>query len=342
MRLEEIAKRLNCRLDGDGTIEIRRVAGIEEAIEGDLTFVANPKYVPYIKTTGASAIIVEEKFENISKPTLRSHNPYLAFPKAVELFYTAPRYEIGIHATACVHPTAQIGQRSHIGPYVVVHEDVIIGDDATIIGPATVYRGVRIGHRFFAHAQIVIREYCEIGNDVTLHSGVTIGSDGFGYAKQSDGTYYKIVQSGNVVIEDHVEIGANTTVDRAAIGETRIKKGAKLDNLVQVGHASVVGENTLLCAQVGLAGSTVVGNNVILAGQVGVAGHLLIGDNVVAIAQSGIPNDVKAGSTISGSPAIDVLKWMKSSAIYAKLPELQQTVRELVRRVEELTARQKT
>ncbi|MDD5544150.1 MAG: UDP-3-O-(3-hydroxymyristoyl)glucosamine N-acyltransferase [Acidobacteriia bacterium] len=339
MKLREVATRLDCRLEGDGEIEIRRVFGIEEAEEGDLTFVANKKYVPFAKTTAASAIIVEEDFEKLSKPTLRTAQPYLAFAKAVGLFYEAPRFSPGVHHTSAIDPSARIGPDAHIGPYVVVHKDVVIGKNATLVGPAVIYPGVHIGDNFFGHAYVVIRESSQIGNNVILQSGVTIGSDGFGYVKQADGTYFKIPQSGKVVVEDDVEIGANTTVDRAAVGETRIKRGAKIDNLVQIGHASVVGENTLLCAQVGLAGSTVVGKNVVLAGQVGVAGHLVIGDGVIAVAQSGIPNDVKAGSTISGSPAIEIMQWMKSSAIYAKLPELHHTLRDLVRRVEEMSSK---
>ena len=337
MRLDEIARRLNCRLEGDGGIDIRRVTGIEAANQGDLTFISNRKYVAAAKTTRASAIIVSEDFGSVAIATLRSDNPYLAFAKAIELFYRPPDYAPGIHPTACIDPTARIGARAHIGPYVVIHDEVTIGDDAVIIGPATLYRGVRVGHHFFAHANIVIREYCRLGNRVILQNGVVVGGDGFGFAKQADGSYYKMFQSGVVVIEDDVEIGSNATIDRATIGETRIKKGAKIDNLVQVGHASTVGENTLLCAQVGLAGSTVVGKDVVLTGQVGVAGHLTIGDGVVVTAQSGIPRDVPAGQVISGSPAIENLQWLKATAVFAKLPELQKTVREMSRRLDELT-----
>jgi UDP-3-O-[3-hydroxymyristoyl] glucosamine N-acyltransferase len=337
MRLEEMAKRLNCRLEGDGSIEIRRVIGIESAGEGDLTFISNRKYVAAAKTTRASAIIVAEDFAPLPIATLRSENPYLTFAKAIELFYTPPQYLPGIHPTACVDSTAHIGTRAHVGPYVVIHKDVVIGNDAVLVGPATIYCGVRIGDRFFAHANVVIREYCLLGNNVILQNGVVVGGDGFGFAKQSDGSYYKMVQSGIVVIEDDVEIGSNSTIDRGTIGETRVKKGAKIDNLVQVGHASTVGENSLLCAQVGLAGSTVVGRDVVLTGQVGAAGHLTIGDGVVATAQSGIPRDVPAGQVISGYPAIENHQWLKASAIFAKLPELQKSLRELARRLDALS-----
>lgn len=339
MRLDEIAKRLGCDLVGDGHVEIRRVSGIEAAIEGDLTFISNPKYAAAAKTTHASAIIVAKEFGELPIPTLRSDNAYLTFAKAIELFYTPPHYFPGIHPTAVFHETARVGKNAHIGPYVIVHENVVIGDDAVIVGPATIYRHVQIGHRFFAHSNVVIREYCRIGNNVILQNGVVIGGDGFGFAKQSDGSYYKMVQSGPVVIEDDVEVGSNSTIDRATVGETRIRRGVKIDNLVLVGHASEVGENTLLCGQVGLAGSTVVGKNVILTGQVGVAGHCTIGDNVVATAQAGIPGDVAAHSVVSGYPAVDNRVWLKASAIFAKLPELQKKVRELSRRLDELTDR---
>ncbi len=339
MRLQEIAQRLNCRLEGDGNVEIHRVLGIEAADSGDLTFISNRKYVAAAKTTRASAIIVAEDFAPLPMATLRSPNPYLTFAKAIELFYAAPQYPPGIHPTACIDPTAHIGLRAHLGPYVVIHEDVVIGDDAVLVGPATIYRGVRIGEHFLAHSNVVIREYCRLGSNVTLQNGVVVGGDGFGFAKQADGSYYKMVQSGIVIIEDDVEIGSNSTIDRGTIGETRVKKGAKIDNLVQVGHASTVGENSLLCAQVGLAGSTVVGRDVVLTGQVGAAGHLTIGDGVVVTAQSGIPHDVPAGQVISGSPAFESHQWLKASAIFAKLPELQKNLRELARRVDELSER---
>lgn len=339
MRLRDVAEILNCRCEGDGEVEILHVCGIETAAQGDLTFISNPKYITEARSTRASAVIVAEDFEPLSIPTLRSDNPYLAFAKAIEIFYTPPNYAPGIHPTACIDSTCQIGQRAHIGPYVIIHHDVVIGDDAVILGPATIYPGVRIGHHFFAHSSISIREFCEVGNRVTLQNGVVIGSDGFGFAKQSDGSYYKMVQSGPVIIEDEVEIQANTTIDRATVGETRIGRGVKIDNLVQVGHSSSVGENSLLCSQVGLAGSSHLGKNVILTGQVGVAGHCRIGDNVIVTAQSGTHGDIPGGSIVSGSPAFDNRQWLRATAIFGKLPQLQIKVRELTQRVEELAKR---
>jgi UDP-3-O-[3-hydroxymyristoyl] glucosamine N-acyltransferase len=225
-----------------------------------------------------------------------------------------------------------MGKSAHVGPYVVIDQDVVIGDDAVLLAHVAIYRGAKIGNNFFAHTHAVVREFCEIGNNVLLQNSVIVGCDGFGFAKDDGGEsrkphWHKIVQSGNVVIGDDVEIQAGSCIDRAAVGQTRIARGAKIDNLVQVGHASTVGEDTLLCAQVGLAGSTEVGNNVILAGQVGVAGHCRIGDGAIATAQSGIPNDVEAGKTVSGYPAIDNRLWLRCCAVFNKLPELAKAVR---------------
>ncbi len=330
MKLSKIADTVGARLTGDD-LEISGVAGIEEAGPGQLTFVANPKYAAAARTTRASAVIVSEDFPEIAAVTLRSANPYLAFAKAIELFYHPPRHPIGIHSTAVVHPSAKIGKHASVGPYVVVEEDVEIGKNCVLMPHVVIYRGARIGDNFLAHAHAVIREFCRLGDNVILQNGAVIGADGFGFAKNGEGRWHKIVQSGPAVLEDDVEVQANACVDRASVGETRVRRGAKIDNLVQVGHASEVGENTLLCAQTGLAGSTVVGNNVILAGQVGVAGHCTIGDGVVATAQSGIPNDVDPGTMVSGYPAIDNKQWLRCVAIFNKLPELSKAVRAAAR-----------
>jgi UDP-3-O-[3-hydroxymyristoyl] glucosamine N-acyltransferase len=335
MKLADIAAALNARLENASPdTEIHGVSGIENAGRGQLTFVSNPKYNAAAKTTRASAVIVAENFPAISAGMLRSKNPYLAWAKAIELFYQPPRYAPGIHPTAVIHPTARekLGKNAHIGPYVVIDEDVEIGDNAILLAHVAIYRGAKIGHNFFAHTHAVVREFCHLGDNVILQNAVIVGSDGFGFAKD-DGDenkkarWYKIVQSGTVVVGDDVEIQAGSCIDRAGFGETRIARGTKLDNLVQVGHACTVGEDTLLCAQVGLAGSTEVGNNVILAGQVGVAGHCKIGDGAIATAQSGIPNDVPAGQTVSGYPAIENKLWLRCCAVFNKLPELAKAVR---------------
>ena len=348
MKLSAIAAALNAHLDNASPdTEITGVAGIEHAQPGQLTFVSNPKYAADAKTTRASAVIVDEHFPAISTGMLRTNNPYFAWAKAVALFYQPPHYAPNIHPTAVVDPTAKLGKNAHLGPYVVIDEDVTIGDNAVLLAHVAIYRGARIGANFFAHTHAVVREFCQLGNNIVLQNGVIVGADGFGFANSSAGVppatqpantqapnaaiprWHKIVQSGIVVIEDDVEIQALSCIDRAAVGQTRIARGAKIDNLVQVGHASTVGENTLLCAQVGLAGSTEVGNDVILAGQVGVAGHCKIGDGAIATAQSGIPNDVEAGKTVSGYPAIDNKLWLRCSAVFNKLPDLAKAVRKI-------------
>ncbi len=329
MKLGEIAKRVGAVLEGKPSIEITGVAGIEEAGPGQITFVANPRYAAAARTTRASAIIVGDDFPAIETATLRNANPYLAFAHTIALFYQPPEYPAGIHPTASIHPSAKIGSNASIGAYAVVDADVVLGDNCTLLPHVVIYRGARIGNNFFAHSHSVVREYCHIGDGVLLQNGAVIGADGFGFAKTHSGEWHKIVQSGPAILEDQVEVQANACIDRASVGETRIGRGAKVDNLVQVGHGSKVGEHTLLCAQVGLAGSTQIGRGVILAGQVGVAGHCHVGDGVIATAQSGIPNDVEAGKVVSGYPAIDNRQWLRAAAIFNRLPELARAIRSL-------------
>jgi UDP-3-O-[3-hydroxymyristoyl] glucosamine N-acyltransferase len=320
--LAELADTLGATLHGDPSASITRVSGIETASPGDLAFVANPKYASLARTTQATAVLVGPDFPEITAATLRLKNPYLAFARAIELFYQPPTYAPGIHPTAAIAPTAHIGANAHIGAYAVIGDHVILGDNATILPHVVLYPHAEVGDNFFAHAHAIVREHCHLGDNVILQNGAIIGADGFGFARQSDGTWYKILQSGPAILEDSVEVQANACIDRASIGETRIQAGAKVDNLVQVGHGSTVGENTLLCAQVGLAGSTIIGKNVILAGQVGVAGHCTVGDGAIATAQSGIPNDVAPGKVVSGYPAIDNRQWLRSVALFNRLPEL--------------------
>src|SRR3989475_651114 len=335
MKLSELAPKLGCRLEGPPDTEVRGVAGIEHAGPDQVTFMANRKYFSLLKTTGAGAVLLEEGVaieRDSSLPplaALRSANPYLAFAHAIELFYQPPRYAPGVHPTAIIAKTARIGEGAHIGPYCYIDEDVQIGCNAVLHSFVTIYRGAKIGDDFFAHAHAVVREFCRIGNRVILQNGAIIGGDGLGFAKQKDGTWYKMAQSGPAVLEDDVEVQANACVDRATVGETRIGRGTKLDDLVLIGHASRVGANTMLCGQVGLAGSTKVGSNCILAGQVGTAGHLTVGDGAVITAQSGVPNDVPPRSLYSGYPAVDNRQWLKTMAALNRLPELQKRVREL-------------
>jgi UDP-3-O-[3-hydroxymyristoyl] glucosamine N-acyltransferase len=331
MTLAKLAEILGAELRGQGAVAITGIAGIEQAGPGEVTFVSNKKYAGLARTTRAAAVLVEPQFPEIEAATLRLADPYLAYAKTIELFYQEPQYAPGVHPTAVIAPTANIGARAHIGPYVVVGDHVEIGDDAVLHPHVVVYPHALIGARFVAHAHAVVREHCRLGDDVILQNGAVIGADGFGFARvaaaKAGTAWYKIRQSGPAVLENGVEVQANACVDGASIGETRVKAGAKIDNLVQVGHGSTVGEDTLLCAQVGLAGSTEVGRNVILAGQVGVAGHCSIGDGVIATAQSGIPNDVAAGKMVSGYPAIDNRQWLRSVALFNRLPELLRTLK---------------
>jgi UDP-3-O-[3-hydroxymyristoyl] glucosamine N-acyltransferase len=329
MKLAQIAESLGLELRGDANVEITGVAGIEEAQAGELTFLGNRKYRPALATTGASAIIVAKDAGFTRMPALVSANPQLDFARAIELFHAAPKYPMGIHPTAVIAGSAKIAPGAHIGPYCFVEEEVEIGRNAVLHSFVTIYRGAKIGDDFFAHSHVSVREHSRIGNRVLLQNGVVIGSDGFGFARQPDGSWYKIRQAGITVIEDDVEVQAQSAVDRATIGQTHIGRGTKIDNFVQVGHASKVGEDTLLCGQVGLAGTTRVGNRCILAGQVGVAGHLTIGDGATLTAQSGVPNDIPAGATYSGYPAMDNLAWRKSVAVFNRLPEMQRELREL-------------
>jgi UDP-3-O-[3-hydroxymyristoyl] glucosamine N-acyltransferase len=342
MKLQELARKLGCVLEGNPDVEIRGVAGMDRAEEGQVTFLANPRYSPMLKTTRASAVLVEAgvtlEREDGSKPlaALRTQNPYLAFAQALEFFYQPPVYEPGVHRTAMLAKSARIGEGAHIGPYCFVDEGAEIGPQAVLHSFVTIYRGAKIGANFFAHAHAVVREGCILGDRVILQNGAIVGGDGLGYAKRADGTWHKIVQSGPAVLEDDVEVQANACIDRATVGETRIGRGTKIDDLVLVGHASQVGAHTMLCGQVGLAGSTKIGDGCILAGQVGTAGHLSVGDGAVITAQSGVPNDVPAAARYSGYPAVENREWLKMMAALQRLPELVRKVAGIEERVEEL------
>jgi len=328
MKLSAIASALGARLEnGSPDTEITGLNGIERAGPGELTFVSNPKYAAAARTTKASAVIVGDDFPAISAAMLRAKDPYLSFARALELFHPPARYAPGVHATVVVDPTAKIGANAHIGPYVVVGEDVVIGANAVLLAHVVIYRGAKIGDNFFAHAHAVVREGCRIGNNVLLQNGVVIGADGFGFAKTAEGRWHKIPQPAPVVIGDDVEVQANSCIDRASVGDTRIGRGAKVDNLVQVGHGSQVGEDALICSQVGLGGSTEIGNGVILTGQVGVVGHCKVGDGAIVTPQSGVANDIAPGALVSGAPAVDHKAWLKYSMILPRLPEIARAVR---------------
>ncbi len=339
LRLADLAQRLGCRLEGDGEIDIARVARITEAGPGDLTFLANMKYASALPGTRASAVILAEKVTAAPCAVLRAHDPYLAFANAMALFSPDTVPAPGVSEHALVAGDAQIGAGASVGPFVYIGAGAVIGARTIVHPHVSIGASVVIGDDCVLYPHVSIRERCRLGHRVVLQDGVVIGGDGYGFAPRGDGSYQKIPQVAIVVIEDDVEIGANSTVDRPAIGETRIQAGTKIDNLVQVGHGVGIGRNVLLMAQVGISGSTVIGDAAILAGQVGVAGHLHVGSGVRVTAQSGIPNSVPDNAFISGFPAIENREWLKASVIFRRLPELKKSVAALERRLAELEAR---
>jgi UDP-3-O-[3-hydroxymyristoyl] glucosamine N-acyltransferase len=337
VRLGDLAARLGCTVRGDDAVEVRRVAGIDHAAAGDLTFLSDIRYADHLRETRASAVIVAPDIET-PLPSLLSKNPYLTYAQAAQLLHPAPRPTPGVDASARVHPTAQLGDGVYVGPLAVVGARTRIGARTVVHPHVVLYEDVRIGDDCTLHAGAHVREGCRLGHRVILQNGAVIGADGFGFARAGDGHYEKIPQLGIVVIEDDVEIGALTTVDRSSLHETRIGRGCKLDNLVQIGHSVTVGEHTVMAAQVGIAGSTKVGRGVMLGGQVGVAGHTTIGDGVIATAQTGI-REAAAGAVMSGSPAIENRAWLKSTILFAKLPELSRRLAALEKKIEALLTR---
>ena len=341
MKLKELADRLNCRLQGDGDVDIRRVAGIERAAAGDVSFIAHDKYLSKLAATSASAVIVTEqvardKARGAAAALLITPQPYLAFARAVALLTDAPAPPKGVDPASAVAPDAVLGPDVAVGPFVSIGAGAIVGARTVIYPNVAIGPGARIGDDCIIRSQASIRDRVVVGNRVVVQDGAVLGSEGFGFARQADGTHLKIPQRADVVIEDDVEIGANAAVDRPAVGETRIGAGTKIDNLVQIGHGVTIGRRVLFAAQVGIAGSSVVDDDVILAGQVGVANHVRLGKGVVATAQTGIPNSVEAGGYVSGYPAIDHREWLKSSAVYRQLPALRKRVVDLEQRIAEL------
>ena len=336
MKVAELAEALGCTFTGSGEHEITGVSGMDQAGPEHLTFLANPKYISRIKNTRAGAILVSEPIQTAASACLLSSNPYLDFACAIHFFYRAPRPAPGIHPTAVIAESASVGEGASIGPYCVLGERAKLGRNAILHPHVVIYEGAEIGDDFLAHAHASVREFCRIGNRVTLQNGVVIGGDGFGFAKQSDGRHFKILQSGVTVIEDDVEVQTLSSVDRATMGETRVRRGAKIDSLVQIGHACVVGEDNIICAQTGLAGSSILEKDVLLAGQVGISGHLTIHQGAIVYAQSGIGGDVAAGAIVSGSPAFDRSLWLRAITAFQKLPDLVRTVRELKGRFDRL------
>jgi UDP-3-O-[3-hydroxymyristoyl] glucosamine N-acyltransferase len=339
LTLAELADRLGCRLEGDGSIEVGRVAGIEEAGPGDVTFFVNPRYTAALRQTRASAVILGDHAPPAPCAMLRCPHPYLAFARALSVFSAPEPVRPGIDPRAAVASDAVCAPDASVGPFASIGAGAAIGARTIVHAHVSVGPGAVVGEDCVIHAHASVRARVALGNRVVIQDGAVIGSDGFGFAPRPDGTYEKIPQLGTVVLEDDVEVGANSTIDRPPMGETRIGAGTKIDNLVQIAHGVTVGRDVLLAAQVGVAGSTTIEDRVVLAGQVGVAGHLTIGRGAKATAQTGIPNSVDPGRLVSGYPAIENRDWLKSSVVFKKLPELRRTVTDLQQRVAELEAR---
>jgi UDP-3-O-[3-hydroxymyristoyl] glucosamine N-acyltransferase len=340
VKLGDLAARLECQLEGDVDADIARVAAIEDAGPGDITFLANAKYTAHVGTTRASAIIAPRDLVSAPCAILRTSNPYLAFARAVRALYPEPRPVAGVHPLAVVSAEASLGDEVSIGPFVVVEAGARIGARSILYAHAVVGADAVLGPDCRVHARVSIRERVRIGARCVIQDGAVVGSDGFGFAHRDDGTHEKIPQVAAVVIEDDVEIGANTTIDRPAVGETRIKAGTKIDNLVQIAHGVLVGKNVLLAAQVGIAGSSVVGDDAMLGGQVGVTGHVTVGERVKMSAKTGVTGNVPADAFITGYPHMENLEWRKAYAVVRRLPELRKQVHDLQRRLEALERRQ--
>lgn len=336
MKLHELAAQTFANIEqGDENLEISSAAGLDIATSGDITFLANPKYTPQIQTTRASAIFLNEGaiLERKDIAVLRAKDAYLAYTRALRIFNPDAEIVPSIHPSAVIDETADVALTAEIMANVVIGRNCEIAGNVKIYPNATIYDGVKIGAGSVIHSGVAVRENCEIGMRCIIHNNTTIGSDGFGYAKTEEKAWLKIPQVGRVVLEDDVEIGANTAIDCASVGETRIMRGAKIDNLVQIGHSCTVEEDALVCSQTGLAGSSVIGKRVILAGQVGIAGHLRVGDDAVITAKSATSHDVENGKIISGIPAFDNRDWLRSIAAFRRLGEIARTVRDLEKRL---------
>jgi UDP-3-O-[3-hydroxymyristoyl] glucosamine N-acyltransferase len=339
MKLAALAEQTGAAVEGDTELEITGAAGLDEAEPGHVTFLANPRYTPRVQTTRASAIYLAVGVEAGREiAVLRARDPYLAYTRALRLFHPEPTLAPFIHPAAVIDPTAQIDKHVWIGACAVIGRNVVLASGVRVYPNATIYDDVSIGNDSIIHSGVALRAGTQVGARVIIHNNVVVGSDGFGYAKDEAGRWLKIPQTGRVVVEDDVEIGAGTTIDCASVGETRIRRGAKLDNLVQIGHSCTVGEDALLCAQVGLAGSSHIGNRVILAGQAGVAGHLTIGDDAVLTAKSATSHNVPAGKVLSGIPAFDNRDWLRSTAAFRRLGEMQRALRLLEEKVAAFTS----
>ena len=335
IRLDELARLVGGRVDGDGSLLIRGVNGLTEAVPGEISFLANPKYAPLLASTKASAVVVAE---NVPSPVaaLRAGNPDLAFARIAERFVETPgRPAPGVHPTAVVAPGAKLGKDVAIGALTVVEDGAVIGDGAVLYPQVYVGARATVGAGSLLWPRVVVRERCQVGARVILHSGAVVGSDGFGFATEK-GVHHKIPQVGIVVIEDDVEIGANTTIDRARFGRTVVGRGSKLDNLIQLAHNVTTGPGCLIAAQAGISGSTKLGAYVVVAGQVGMVGHVEVGDRAVVTAKAGVPKDIPPGAMIGGERGRDLKRHMKEVAAVGRLPEALEEIRRLRKEIEAL------
>lgn len=336
MKLSELCTLLQGELVGNGDIEIKNLAKIQEAQEGDLTFLANPKYSRYLNDTKASAVLVSKSDTVNNIAYIKVEEPYLSFQKALDIIYPTNKVQFkGIHPTAVIGENVSIGKNANVGPLVYIGPNVKVGINTTIYPGCVISENTKIGKNCLIYSGVNIYNNCEIQDNVILHCGVVIGSDGFGFAPNQR-SYNKIPQVGKVIIESDVEIGANSTIDRATIGETRIKKGCKIDNLVQIAHNVVVGENTVIAAQTGISGSTKIGEHVTVAGQVGVVGHIEVGDDAILAAQSGISKNVPKGEIWFGYPAGPISRQKKIEVSLRHLPEIHKKVKQLEKHITEL------
>lgn len=340
---EQIASVIGGKIEGDKDAKVRTFAKIEEGVEGAISFLSNPKYTHYIYDTKSSVVIVNEdvELEGTVAPTLiRVKNAYESIAQLLQIYEASKPKKSGVSPQAYISPTAKLGKDCYVGPFACIGEGTVIGDGCQIYPHAVVGDNVKMGNNCILYPNTTVYQGCKIGNNVTLHAGSVIGADGFGFAPNADG-YDKIPQIGIVTIEDNVEIGANTCVDRSTMGSTVIRKGVKLDNLVQIAHNVEIGENTVMSAQVGIAGSTKVGSWCMFGGQVGIAGHITIGDKTFLGAQSGVPGSLKGGEELIGTPPMNPRNYFKSQAIFRRLPDMYKELEALKKTIEELKSEEK-
>ncbi len=336
---KQIADFLQGEVEGNPDVKVNNFAKIEEGKPGTLAFLSNPKYTHYIYDTKADIVLVNADFKaekEIKATLIRVANSYEALAKLLELVEKSKPSKVGVEPMSYVAPSAKMGKEVYVAGFAYVGENVVVGDNSKVFPHVFIGENVVIGNNVTLYSGVKIYAGCKIGDNSIIHAGAVIGSDGFGFAPQADGSYHKIPQMGNVVIEKNVEIGANTVIDRAVMDSTIIREGVKLDNLIQIAHNVEIGKHTVIASQSGVSGSTKIGKNCVFGGQVGLAGHLKVGNNVKLGAQSGIMKNLKENSELIGSPAIPIRDWYKSSVIFGKLPEMYREIAQLKKEINEL------